>query len=104
MGLQEYSNTRNAASGALRQLDSSETAKRPLDAFFYSVGNPIDFDVSTHYELLEKINNTYKAPRTEMGQGGDESWFLSTDEIVRIKQEIMNRTRPVRGQGIMTRV
>ena len=32
MGLQEYSNTRNAASGALRQLDSSETAKRPLDA------------------------------------------------------------------------
>lgn len=57
LGLQEYSNTRNAASGALRQLDSSETAKRPLDAFFYSVGNPIDFDVSTHYELLEKINN-----------------------------------------------
>ena len=57
MGLQEYSNTRNAASGALRQLDSSETAKRPLDAFFYSVGNPKDFDVSTHDELLKKINN-----------------------------------------------
>ena len=57
MGLQEYSNTRNAASGALRQLDSSETAKRPLDAFFYSVGNPNDFDVSTHDELLKKINN-----------------------------------------------
>ena len=57
MGLQEYSNTRNAASGALRQLDSSETAKRPLDAFFYSVGNPDDFDVSTHDELLKKINN-----------------------------------------------
>ena len=57
IGLQEYSNTRNAASGALRQLDSSETAKRPLDAFFYSVGNPNDFDVYTHYELLEKINN-----------------------------------------------
>ena len=56
-GLQEYSNTRNAASGALRQLDSSETAKRPLDAFFYSVGNPDDFDVSTHDELLKKINN-----------------------------------------------
>ena len=57
IGLQEYSNTRNAASGALRQLDSSETAKRPLDAFFYSVGNPDDFNVSTHDELLKKINN-----------------------------------------------
>ena len=57
MGMQEYSNTRNAASGALRQLDSSETAKRPLDAFFYSVGNPNDFNISTHYELLKKINN-----------------------------------------------
>ena len=57
MGMQEYSNTRNAASGALRQLDSNETAKRPLDAFFYSVGNPNDFKISTHYELLKRINN-----------------------------------------------
>ena len=57
MGMQEYSNTRNAASGALRQLDSNETAKRPLDAFFYSVGNPNDFKISTHYELLKEINN-----------------------------------------------
>ncbi len=37
-GLPQYVNPRNSASGSLRQLDSSETAKRPLDMYFYSVG------------------------------------------------------------------
>ncbi len=37
-GLPRYVNPRNAASGALRQLDSRETAKAPLDMLFYSVG------------------------------------------------------------------
>ena len=40
---------------------------------------------------VEKINNIYKAPRTEMGQGGDESWFLSPDEILKIKEETKRR-------------
>jgi DNA ligase (NAD+) len=37
-GLPRYVNPRNAASGALRQLDSRETAKAPLDMYCYSIG------------------------------------------------------------------
>jgi len=37
-GLHAYVNPRNSASGSLRQLDSTETAKRPLDMFFYALG------------------------------------------------------------------
>ena len=35
LNLEEYSNTRNAASGALRQLDPKETSKRPINYFMY---------------------------------------------------------------------
>ena len=37
-GLPPYMNPRNSASGSLRQLDSRETAKRPLDIWIYAIG------------------------------------------------------------------
>jgi DNA ligase (NAD+) len=47
-----FANPRNAAAGALRQLDSNITAQRPLDIFVHSMGQVIGFDFSTHFEAL----------------------------------------------------
>ena len=57
-GLTEYTNPRNAAAGALRQLDPAETAKRPLDVFIYALGY-FDGDVpcETQADSLEYLSN-----------------------------------------------
>ncbi len=55
-GLPTYANPRNSASGSLRQLDSSETAKRPLDMFFYSIGYAEGGELpGTHWEALQAM-------------------------------------------------
>ena len=72
-GLPTYVNPRNSASGALRQLDSSETAKRPLDAFFYAIGwaeGNRAHSIPTQSELLEALH-TWGFKTTELHQSAD---------------------------------
>lgn len=55
-GLPTYANPRNSASGSLRQLDSSETARRPLAMFFYSFGYAEGGQMpTTQWEVLQAM-------------------------------------------------
>jgi hypothetical protein len=42
--------------------------------------------------LVSLNKGIHKAPRTEMGEGTDESWFLDPEEIQRIKEEVKERS------------
>lgn len=52
-----FANPRNAASGSLRQLDSSITASRPLTFFAYGVGAAEGFSEESHEETIKKIKS-----------------------------------------------
>jgi len=46
-------NARNAAAGALRNLDSKVTAERNLIAYFYNIGYSEGLNFNTHVEMIE---------------------------------------------------
>ncbi len=51
-----FANPRNAAAGTLRNLDPKITASRNLNAFFYTLVQPENFEVTTQEEALQKIS------------------------------------------------
>jgi DNA ligase (NAD+) len=55
LGKQKFVNPRNAASGSLRQLDSTITASRPLRYFAYGIGSLENAFANSQYNLLDKL-------------------------------------------------
>ncbi len=57
-GLPLFANPRNAAAGSVRQLDSSITARRPLDIFIYGLGRAEGKAVpDTHWEIMQYLKS-----------------------------------------------
>ncbi|HJX04896.1 MAG TPA: NAD-dependent DNA ligase LigA, partial [Thermoplasmata archaeon] len=50
-----FANPRNAAAGAVRQLDPKVAASRPLDAYFYTLSYNKDPMPGTHEQCLERM-------------------------------------------------
>lgn len=56
-GLAPFANPRNATAGSLRQLDSSVTAKRPLQIFCYGLGRLEGETPTSQHELLTRLRD-----------------------------------------------
>jgi DNA ligase (NAD+) len=52
-----FANPRNAAAGSLKQLDSTLTAKRPLDVFFHGTGVVAGASLASHAEFRTAIQD-----------------------------------------------
>ncbi|MDE2414999.1 MAG: NAD-dependent DNA ligase LigA [Comamonadaceae bacterium] len=78
-GEKTFVNPRNAAAGAVRQLDSAITAQRPLSFFAYGVGEVTPVmaggpDFGSHYALLQQLKSWGfpVAPQVSIAQGASE--------------------------------
>lgn len=54
-GEEPLANPRNAAAGSLRRLDPKETARRPLDIFFYEIMLVEGYEIETQWDALDAL-------------------------------------------------
>ncbi|MFQ5703554.1 MAG: NAD-dependent DNA ligase LigA [Gemmatimonadales bacterium] len=54
-GKSPFANPRNAAAGALRQLDPAVTASRPLDIYVYDILGEVSGDIATQWDVLTAL-------------------------------------------------
>lgn len=82
-------NARNAAAGALRNLDPKETAKRGLDAFFYNVGYIEGKEFNTHTEMINFLKeNGFVVSDFERVYSEPEELIAALDEAEAKRDEL----------------
>lgn len=100
-GLQTFANPRNAAAGAVRQLDSKITATRPLHFFSYALGDAVGVSFSTQFELEKYLSS--------IGLPVAEKYIQVCNNIEAVKEYYLNfeKLRPGLGfdtDGIVVKV
>ena len=95
-----FANPRNAAAGSLKQLDSTITAKRPLDIFCHGVGSVEGAAFSSHWDFRERIQEwgLKPVPRGKLCRGLDEI-LIYRDQI-----EAERDTLPYEIDGLVVKV
>ncbi len=76
-GEEPYANPRNAASGALRQIDPGETARRPLKFFAYAWGEASAQFADTQMEAIRRFADWGLPTNPDMRLCADESAMLA---------------------------
>ncbi len=88
-GEKTFANPRNAAAGALRQLDPTVTAQRPLAFFPYNVGYLAGDEIATQLEALELLK------RWGFSVNSHYRLHDSMEEVIDYCQEFETRRREV---------
>jgi len=95
-----FANPRNATAGSLKQLDSSVTAKRPLDLFCYGLGRIEGVSFATHWEFTEALKDWGLKPVPQRQRCRNlEEVFVFFDEL-----EKQRDTLPYEIDGVVVKV
>ncbi|WP_046227722.1 NAD-dependent DNA ligase LigA [Paenibacillus dauci] len=78
-------NARNAAAGALRNLDPKVTAKRRLSAYFYNIGYMDGIRFATQQEMMQFLKDNHFRVNPYV------SYFENFDDVIAQLEEIQTR-------------
>ncbi len=95
-----FANPRNAASGAIRQLDSAITATRPLDFYSWGIGAVKGYEINTEWDIVESLRTWgFKVEDRIMQCTGIEEAVSYQKEIESVRDNL-----PYEADGIVIKV